>query len=305
MNNEIVISRDRNLTAVEVQAQVNLVQKVMKQVMKAGVHYGKPFKSSKKQTLLKPGAEKLCMTFRIAPEYDIEDLSTDDAIRYRIKCKGIHIPSSMELGYGVGECSSDEDKYKWRGMICQKEYDATSIEKKRIKYKKDYGKIEEIKQVRTEIADIANTILKMCKKRALVDMVLTVTAASDLFDQDIEDLPEHLMTDKEDIKQEDMPEEKKETQKKQSKPEGKEPQTKEEISQKAYLLMAEIMNAIGSTEEEIIKECSSFQTKDKDSGEEKTCYALSIENLLTKKIGWLKSTYGKIKKMHKDLGLNQ
>lgn len=35
-----------------------------------------------------------------------------------------------------------------------------------------------------------NTVLKMAKKRALVDAVLTATAASDIFDQDLEDLEE-------------------------------------------------------------------------------------------------------------------
>jgi hypothetical protein len=35
---------------------------------------------------------------------------------------------------------------------------------------------------------VANTVLKMAKKRALVDGVLTATAASDAFDQDLEDL---------------------------------------------------------------------------------------------------------------------
>lgn len=39
-------------------------------------------------------------------------------------------------------------------------------------------------------ADYYNTVLKMAKKRAHVDAVLTATAASDIFTQDIEDMPE-------------------------------------------------------------------------------------------------------------------
>ncbi|WP_418719751.1 hypothetical protein [Bilophila wadsworthia] len=39
-------------------------------------------------------------------------------------------------------------------------------------------------------ADYYNTCLKMAKKRALVDAVLTCTAASDIFTQDIEDEPQ-------------------------------------------------------------------------------------------------------------------
>jgi hypothetical protein len=39
-------------------------------------------------------------------------------------------------------------------------------------------------------ADYYNTCLKMAKKRAHVDAILTATAASDIFTQDIEDMPE-------------------------------------------------------------------------------------------------------------------
>ena len=39
-------------------------------------------------------------------------------------------------------------------------------------------------------ADYYNTCLKMSKKRGVVDAILTVTAASDIFTQDIEDMPE-------------------------------------------------------------------------------------------------------------------
>jgi hypothetical protein len=38
-----------------------------------------------------------------------------------------------------------------------------------------------------DLADTYNTVLKMAKKRALVDATLTATAASDIFNQDLED----------------------------------------------------------------------------------------------------------------------
>ena len=52
-----------------------------------------------------------------------------------------------------------------------------------------------MQQVRTNPADIANTVLKMAKKRAQIDLTLTATAASDCFTQDVEDLPEELRDD--------------------------------------------------------------------------------------------------------------
>jgi len=42
---------------------------------------------------------------------------------------------------------------------------------------------------------VANTILKMAKKRAQVDAVITATAASDIFTQDIEDLPDEVVAE--------------------------------------------------------------------------------------------------------------
>ncbi len=41
-------------------------------------------------------------------------------------------------------------------------------------------------------ADDYNTVLKMAKKRALVDAVLTATAASDIFTQDLEDITANM-----------------------------------------------------------------------------------------------------------------
>src|SRR5690606_22905756 len=67
--------------------------------------------------------------------------------------------------------------------------------RRRIKFAKWQGKVEQKKQVRTNPADVANTILKMAKKRAQVDAVITATAASDIFTQDIEDLPEEVVAE--------------------------------------------------------------------------------------------------------------
>ena len=100
--------------------------------------------------------------------------------------------SGAFLGAGIGECSSSEEKYAWRRAICDEEFDETPENRRRVKFSKYQGKIEKTKQIRTNPADVSNTVLKMAKKRGLVDAVLTVTAASDLFTQDIEDLPEEL-----------------------------------------------------------------------------------------------------------------
>lgn len=179
---------DRSLTAAEIRAQVNLIQEVMKAVMKDGVHYG-TIPGTDKPTLYKPGAEKVLMTFRIAAQHVIEDLSGPDEIRYRVTVRGVSQASGVTLGEGVGECSSNEEKYKWRRPVHENEYKAAPEDRRREKYTRN-GDVWQ--QVRTEPADVANTILKMAHKRGLVAMTLVVTGASDVFTQDIEDLPEEL-----------------------------------------------------------------------------------------------------------------
>lgn len=178
-----IVQSTGRLSASEVVQHAMVVQDVMRAVMKPELHYGK-IPGTDKPTLFQPGADVLCMTFRIAPEFSIEDLSTADVVRYRVTCRGVHQLSGVTLGSCVGEASSGEEKYKWRRAVSDKEFDATPPALRRIKY----GKSWETKQVRTEPADVANTVLKMAEKRAKIGMVLNVTACSDMFGQDLEDL---------------------------------------------------------------------------------------------------------------------
>ncbi len=187
----LVASEAHRFSVVEIRQRVNLVQEVMQNIMKRDTHYG-TIPGTPKPTLYKPGAEVLCVTFRIAQEYRIEDLSSDGHARYRVTCIGRHQTTGITLGEGVGECSSGEEKYKWRGAACTAELDYTPENMRR---KKFYRNGKSVDQIRTEPADLANTILKMACKRAMIAMTLNVTAASDIFTQDIEDIPEELRTE--------------------------------------------------------------------------------------------------------------
>lgn len=180
----------RSLTAADVRAQVNLMQDVMLEVMKDGTHFG-VIPGTKQKSLYKAGAEKIMSTFRLAADPEVTDLGRDGEIHYRVKVS-IRSASGQFLGAGIGECSSSEEKYAWRGTVHPKEWDATPENRRRVKFLRD-GR--EIQQVRTNPADVSNTILKMAKKRGLTDGVLTVTAASDLFTQDIEDLPDEVVAE--------------------------------------------------------------------------------------------------------------
>ena len=170
------------LTATDIKANVQLVQSVLSEVMLKDTHYGM-IPGTQKNTLFKAGSEVILSTFRISVEPEVIDLSGEDEIRYLVKAKGVHFPTGNVVGFGVGECSTNEDKYKWRKAVSDAEFEATDESRKRIKYGRDYN----VNQVRTNPADLANTALKMAKKRAQIDLTLTATAASDLFTQDMED----------------------------------------------------------------------------------------------------------------------
>lgn len=188
MSNEVMVS-DKPLTALDIQAQVNTIQHVMNQVMKKDVHYG-IIPGTKTPSLFKPGAEKIMATFRLSADPEVSDMSDSDQIRYQVKVRLVS-SGGVFVGAGIGECSSNEEKYKWRRAICDEEFEECSPDRRREKWTKGWQNKPNYKQkqIRTEPADLANTILKMAKKRALIDAVLTCTAASDCFTQDIEDLP--------------------------------------------------------------------------------------------------------------------
>lgn len=173
------------MAVADIISHVAMVQEVMRAVMKQDVHYG-VIPGTDKPTLYKQGAEVLCMAFRVADSYQVEDLSTADVVRYRVTCTGVHQVNGLVLGTGMGEASSGEEKYKWR-KAWDDEYNATPANLRREKKGKYVTK-----QVRTEPADLANTILKMANKRAKIAMTINVTACGDMFGQDLEDMDEAL-----------------------------------------------------------------------------------------------------------------
>src|SRR3990167_6402939 len=211
MENEMIQARaDSPLSVKDIREQINLIQGVMKDAMQDKVHFGTIPGCGDKPTLLKPGAEKLSLLFRLAPEYMVQATNLEGGHReFAITCTLRHIVTGQNWGQGVGSCSTMESKYRWRneGRKCPS-CGTEAI----IKGKQEYGGgwlcfakkggcgtkwedgdaiIENLTTTKTENTDLAdqyNTILKMAKKRAHVDAILTATAASDIFTQDIEDM---------------------------------------------------------------------------------------------------------------------
>ena len=202
---------DKPMDVAGVRRQVNLVQEVMKEFMKVDEHYG-IIPGCKKPSLYKAGAEKLSMVFRMDPHYQIDITNMANGHReVTVTCTLFSIGTEIRLGSGVGSASTMEAKYRYRDMQkqcpeCGKE---TIIKGKAeygggwlcfakkggcgAKFKEDDPVIKEQIVGKIEYdnpADFFNTVLKMAKKRAHTDAVLTVTATSDIFTQDLKPEPE-------------------------------------------------------------------------------------------------------------------
>ena len=178
----------RPITVATLQSRVALVHQALKTVMQDGTHYG-TIPGTNRASLYKAGSEILLTMFQIAVDPEVDDLSTADEIRYRVRAIGRHQGTGVVVGTGIGEASSSEEKYCWRAAVCPEEYDATPHDRRRLKWAKgrDGNPAWSTFQVRTNPSDVANTVLKMAKKRAQIDLSLTATGASDIFTQDVGD----------------------------------------------------------------------------------------------------------------------
>lgn len=206
--------RKLEFSSADVLSQVNLIRDVMSKAMENGKHYGIIEGCGNKPTLLKPGAEKLSLVFRLAPQYKIERIEIEGGHReFIVTCTLIHIPTGQQWSEGVGSCSSTESKYKYRTgpkefstmpvpaeyWNCRQSNPAKALAliggPGHSVGKNDAGAWVICKQgekvENPNPSDQFNTILKMAKKRAYVDAMLSATAASDIFTQDIEEIVEN------------------------------------------------------------------------------------------------------------------
>lgn len=195
--NEIMIQHQSQLSLIDsldIQAVTQIMQKIgtfqsiVQQALKQEHDYG-IIPGTNKPTLLKPGGEKICMMMGINPEYDFLDKIEDyqkGFFAYNIKCTLKKL--DMNVAQGVGSCNSYEKKYRWVNVDTLPDgVDPTTVENVTDKYGRHKYKIPN-----PNVCDLANTILKMAKKRAFIDAVLQVASLSDVFTQDLEDMKEFL-----------------------------------------------------------------------------------------------------------------
>jgi len=130
----------------------------IKDVMVDGHDYGKIPGCGDKPTLLKPGAEKLLQVYGLGSKMErMSETDMNETKRYEVcyKCSVFR----KNTGMVVAECE---------GSVCSEEKGFWQKTPQRMK----------------------NTMRKMAQKRAFVGAALFATGCSDVFTQDIEDMPE-------------------------------------------------------------------------------------------------------------------
>jgi len=145
-----------NVQLQQVQATMSKIrqfQQIIRQSFVEGHDYG-VIPNTDKPTLYKPGAEKILMLLGLRSEFDIVDSTRDfekGFFEYQIRCRLLH--GDMIITEGLGAANTREVRYR-----------------------------------KGDPYTLDNTVLKMAKKRALVDAALLVGSLSDIFTQDIEDM---------------------------------------------------------------------------------------------------------------------
>ena len=174
-----------------------------------------------KQTLFKPGAEKLTTFFGLTKLFEIaekvEDWNGDDHggqpfFYYLYRCRLLR--GDVLIAESDGSCNSRETKYRWReakrtcpscgqaaiikgkedfggGWLCWKKQGGCGA-----KFADGAQQIESQPAGRVEnpdVSDLVNTIQKMAQKRALIGATLLAVNASEFFTQDVEDFDPHVI----------------------------------------------------------------------------------------------------------------
>lgn len=184
----------------ELKNRANMVTSIKQQIMRNGVHFGTVPGCGDKPTLLKNGAELLCMAFKLAPDAKVEISDLGNGHReYTVTTTLSSIVTGTPISTGLGSCSTMESKYRYRNDVelTGKPIPSDSKERKAEYRRQGYGMkkvngtwewVKFVKIENPDIADTYNTVLKMASKRSLVDAVLKATGGSCEFTQDIEDM---------------------------------------------------------------------------------------------------------------------
>lgn len=197
MSNELTLNPLSLIQEVDVKlvsetlTKVKSLQATLKSILVEEHDYGKIPGCGDKPTLLKPGAEKILMALGITSSYELiehtENFEGKGFFAYTVKCT--LFKNGQKITEGLGHANSREKKWAVEFVYEKDLPEGTEkdlLKKKTIKSNNGtFYKYE----VEADANSKANTILKMAKKRAQIDAVLTVASLSEIFTQDFDDLP--------------------------------------------------------------------------------------------------------------------
>ena len=181
--------------------KIRQFQALAKELLIAGKDYG-VIPGTQNPTLLKPGAEKITKLMELSDSYEIIERIEDydkPMFAYTVRCCLRSIHTGNLISQGVGQCNSMEKKYRCRWMFSSElpdGVDHATLKKRRFKSKKTGEMMTQYLFDNDDICSLVNTILKMSKKRALVDAALSAGRLSDMFGQDFDDVEIEYLTDR-------------------------------------------------------------------------------------------------------------
>lgn len=160
-NPHVSIVPEFAITLDEAKQRIIMLQNFIKEIMLPNIDYGRIPKCNK-LTLFKSGAEKLCDIYGFGKKIEITNRIEDwskGLFHYEVKAILINKKTGLVEAEGIGCCNNKERKF-----------------------------------INQDSFSIINTIIKMAKKRAFIDAVLSATRCSGIFNQDAEDIEDFSQT---------------------------------------------------------------------------------------------------------------
>ncbi len=96
----------------QMRIQMNAIQAALRGLMTENLHYGK-IPGTDKPTLLKPGAEKLCMLFRLSAQFNEAVIELPKGHR-EVRSKCMLLANGNIVAESVGVCTTMEARYRYR-----------------------------------------------------------------------------------------------------------------------------------------------------------------------------------------------
>jgi hypothetical protein len=181
-------SSEMAMRLANMKSKLSLVKDFFQSIMEKDLDYG-TIDGTDKPTLYKPGAEKLCELYGYAPIVKTKNETRDTKTGYylaEVTMQIIHRGTGMIIAEGVGEASSFESKYRYRWNYDNElpnGIDKDSLMSKTFVSRKNGKEYTRYRMENPDMIDQWNTVLKMAKKRALVDATLSATRTSGIFSQ--------------------------------------------------------------------------------------------------------------------------